>query len=725
MQASSFRWISGIVVTVLLVAFVATVALTLRAYPMAAPMATAMATATALSTATATPTDRPTATATSAFASTPTASIGADEPASAAPKNIAAPTPTWTPLPTLAPVTTGFTATLPLATPAPNATFTPGHAVWSNGNDIIALAIDTQQIWAATTGGAVAWTLADGQPHKYTTADGLTSNNLTSVTVCPLTGLGIVFGSNNGLQLFDPQTAHWQGISSRDGGMSFDDVATVACDIGSGQLVVGYSHHGLDIYHANRATWTYIDGSNGLAETGVTELAVADGGASIWIASSSNLALLRASAITTYTPKNSPLSGSAITALSTNHTGAVWLATGPTIYSLNGEAWTVFDITVNQGNFPDGAITALSPLPDGNLWVATEAGTLCLFEPAFQRCAQMLRSDEDGRKRRVTALVAANGGVLAMGSRVTGVDLYRENDWQSLFLADEIIAGNRVAALVAADNGMIWTATDGGLQQINPVFPSARWHYSASASTFPSDTLNVLHADPSGVLWIGGERGVSMLDGDQWLNLSVATGLIAAGAPETTSEEITAIDKDAQGRIWVGTHAGLSIWNGDAFFNLTQANGLPSADITALQADASGVWIGSNGGGLYRFEQNQLQLFTVDNARLPSNRITALAASENTLYVGTDQGLAEFVDGAINLVAPLKDEIVTAIAVGSGDEVWVGARDNGVFHLADGTWTHLTGVDGMPDRTITAIAVDRYGNTWIGGEAGGVVRIHP
>ena len=103
---------------------------------------------------------------------------------------------------------------------------------------------------------------------------------------------------------------------------------------------------------------------------------------------------------------------------------------------------------------------------------------------------------------------------------------------------------------------------------------------------------------------------------------------------------------------WIGTKTGLSIWNGDNFFNLTQDNGLPNDNIAALLADDDAMWIGTNGGGLFRSSAISC-IFSRENADLPSNTITALARDgDGALLVGTAEGLVRFVDG---VATPVED----------------------------------------------------------------------
>ena len=109
-------------------------------------------------------------------------------------------------------------------------------------------------------------------------------------------------------------------------------------------------------------------------------------------------------------------------------------------------------------------------------------------------------------------------------------------------------------------------------------------------------------------MWVGGAGGASFFDGSGWQMLTPRDGL--------TGSTVQAITVDGEGRTWFGTDQGISIWNGSSFFTIDKQRGLPSDDIRALAADPGGVWIGTAGGGLYRFSGSQLQLLNQPECRL-------------------------------------------------------------------------------------------------------------
>ena len=174
------------------------------------------------------------------------------------------------------------------------------------------------------------------------------------------------------------------------------------------------------------------------------------------------------------------------------------------------------------------------------------------------------------------------------------------------------------------------------------------------------------------------------------------------------------IAEDAQHRIWLGASGGLSIWNGATFFTLNRQTGLPNEEITALLSDGPRMWIGTNGGGVFRFENNQLQVFNSDNIGLESNFITALGKlPDGTLLIGSDQGLMTYTGGKAEAVNDVPHNRVTSIVNALLSEVWVGTAGGGLHRYSDGNWNRLVDNGNLPDSNIVALTVDGYGALWI------------
>ena len=233
----------------------------------------------------------------------------------------------------------------------------------------------------------------------------------------------------------------------------------------------------------------------------------------------------------------------------------------------------------------------------------------------------------------LTSLAANSDGALAYGTAGGGASLLANGQWQTLAAATNFPAANRIYSLATDGGGYLWVASSGGVQQANPGAPEARLHMARQRAWRRTVCARFLPTAPAQSGWAASVQRIS----------TAPPGRIMAQTRGLPTRRLPRLHRTARRASGLAHAAGLSIWTGSTFFNLTSANGLPDAEILSLAADANSVWIGSANGGLYRFENNQLQVLTQENVGLPSNRILALlVAPDRSLYVGTDAGMVRF-----------------------------------------------------------------------------------
>ena len=265
--------------------------------------------------------------------------------------------------------------------------------------------------------------------------------------------------------------------------------------------------------------------------------------------------------------------------------------------------------------------------------------------------------------------------------------------------------GAPVTALASDSNGFVWLGTQNSVTQQNPNDWQIAWNFAAGDIGLDGSGITAILGDKQGGVWVGG-NGAAYFNGMLWRTFTVSDGL-SAGIVQVIAE-------DNQRRVWIGTSAGLSIWNGASFFRLDRQSGLPNDDITALFSDGPRMWIGTNGSGLFRFENNQLQVFNMDNIGLETNVVTALGKlPDGKLLIGSDKGLMTF---AGSRAEPLKDvpkNRITAIVSTLLSDVWVATDGGGLHRLINGQWSRLIDNANLPDSRIVALTVHSYGAIWI------------
>ena len=659
-----------------------------------APPATATITATApAATATSLPTVRATATITGVTILSPTATAPAITTTLPVTPLITLPTP----LPAISPVA-----------PQPEAAALEWQAV-SDSNFMNDLVISGNTVWIASDGGALAWTRGSTTPVKFTSVDGLAGTRLTAVADCALPEFGVVFGSDSGLQVVDPRAGGWQLRDSANSELSYDDVSALACDAEAGYLVVGYARHGIDIYDAAEDEWRHLDRSSGLASNNVTALAVVGDLDEIWVVSNDGVTVAAGPDSTFYDATNSQLESNRIGSIAVDADGAVWLGGDGALYRVEGETWTVFSAEeVGDAGFPLRLIAGLTPADNGTLWLGDIDGAVCRFDPAESRCVAAFTGAQGMAAGPLTRLALDAAGRVYYTTAGDGYSVLDGDAWRRFARAGEAVRGNAIGAATVDGDGALWLATDAGIQRVEG---ADRPPTLAPAGDIDPAAVRVLLADSTGLIWAGGD-GAASFDGETWTVYTTTAGL--------AGETVQAIAEDSRGRIWLGTDRGISIWNGATFFNLTEETGLPSADIRSLLAEGDAMWIGSDGGGLYRFERNQLQVLTSDNVDLPSDTVTALApADDGSLLVGTDSGLAELRDGSSAPIPAAGEGAISHILALPGS-LWVATADDGLYFDAGDGWQHATAATVLPADQVTAlVAADE--SIWVGGRTGGLV----
>lgn len=590
---------------------------------------------------------------------------------------------------------------------------------YTNANYANAAVASLNTIWVATDGGVVAWNKNSGTHTHYTTLNGLTANRTTDVVNCPLRGFGIIFASGAGLQIFDLQRNSWRSLNSSNSGMSFDDVAVIQCDTERRHLVVGYKQHGVDILDANTGAWRYVGQNDGLQNNLVEALAVVGDQEALWVSSGLGISVLTADGETAFFDEaTSALETNQIRRMVVDDAGAVWLGAQDALYRFVDDTWTIYDQrSVLASDFPGGALNGLALDGAGGIWVGSSRGEICHFDPVRVQCQAFYSGAPGMVAGELTSLSLGADGALYYTTAGGGVSMFAAGRWRSFVIPNEPLLGNEIHSLAQSEDGNVWIASERGIQSIHPITDTSGHQFTRDDSALSSSTKEVLHASPEGGIWFGA-LGVSYFNGLGWTSYTIADGL--AGSL------VQAIATDSQGRTWFGTESGLSIWNGSTFFNLTRENGLPSDNIVALLADGDTMWITVNGGGLFRFEKNQLQLLSAENSGLPSGVISALATTgDGALLLGHSQGLARFDDGEVTPVAALTGVAVTTIAVARDGTVWVGSNGDGLFYFDAENWMAPPGEIALPAQQITSILIAADGSVWIGARTGGLLRYQP
>ena len=96
-----------------------------------------------------------------------------------------------------------------------------------------------------------------------------------------------------------------------------------------------------------------------------------------------------------------------------------------------------------------------------------------------------------------------------------------------------------------------------------------------------------------GTIWAGTDAGLARLEGDHFVPVALAPGLV----------QVASLEAARGGALLVGTRAqGLFRLDGGRVTSWSVAEGLPTPNVTVIEEDTRGaVWAGTSCGGLRRF----------------------------------------------------------------------------------------------------------------------------
>jgi signal transduction histidine kinase len=146
----------------------------------------------------------------------------------------------------------------------------------------------------------------------------------------------------------------------------------------------------------------------------------------------------------------------------------------------------------------------------------------------------------------------------------------------------------------------------------------------------------------------------------------------------------------ADGKLWAGNNCGGLSWfdgsgsDGGRFHTYDEKDGLTNSCVNALAEDSKhDLWVGTAGGGLYRFHAGHFQAFTQTDG-LGSNIVTCiLSARDESLWIGTVGGLTRLHDGVLRNYTTadgLSHRVIANLLQDSSGVVWV-ATNGGIDRL--------------------------------------------
>ncbi len=245
--------------------------------------------------------------------------------------------------------------------------------------------------------------------------------------------------------------------------------------------------------------------------------------------------------------------------------------------------------------------------------------------------------------------------------------------------------------------------------------------------------------DKEGNLWFASNGGgVFFFDGISFTNYTKKDGL--------SSNQVFSIIEDNRNNLWYGTQNGLTKYNGERFESIP----LPYQDTTSgwirkvypvLNPNAvhslatdneDNLWIGTAGGGAYKYDRKNFQPYLTEIGRkqedsLFHNWIPFIRKDNkgNIWFASMTHGGVNQFDGEkftqFSIKDGLSDSQVRTIFCDNSGKIWLGFngnRNSGLTVYDGKSFKTYSVEDGLCNKRIRAIYEDKKGNLWLGAHLG-------
>lgn len=300
------------------------------------------------------------------------------------------------------------------------------------------------------------------------------------------------------------------------------------------------------------------------------------------------------------------------------------LDTGMYIFGTNG---VVTHLSHTNG-LPHDWIRSMAEDREGNIWLGTGGGGLCVLRP---RKVWMFDPPDAFQDHSVLSIGCNRGDEIWAGTEGAGLYEFASNRWQH-FSSSVGLSNLFVWSVLPDSRGQVWAGTWGG-----GVFRK---------------TTSLFETPPSS---------------ENFLNLPA-----------------TAMLEGSHGEIIVGTMGGLLQFQNEKYSWLWKAE---HADIRALAEESGGViWFGMNSGsGLGRWDRGETRIFQKKDGLASDSVLSLYLDADGTLWIGTlDNGLCRYKNAkftTINSKSGLTSDVIYGIADDGLGYIWISSQ-SGIFRVS-------------------------------------------
>lgn len=329
-------------------------------------------------------------------------------------------------------------------------------------------------------------------------------------------------------------------------------------------------------------------------------------------------------------------------------------------------------ITTAQG-LSDNLILSIFSDNGKNLWVGTENGinkittdTILNWSEEDGMIHHRIRNIEQDHKGNIWAGTSKG---ISIFDGTTFLNINRENG----------LSNERIRCITRDCFNNIWVGTYfGGIMRFN--------HQDFIAFTpregLVSDQISAISEDEKGDIIVGTYDGVSKL---KIFNNKLIRTKNVTKFQGLRDNSVNAVIKDENGYYWYGTNKGITIIKNNNVVYIDQKSGLKNAEITVIRKIDDTYWIGTR-GGVAKIQTEDYRTFTVNfmthEEGLAGDNVSSILEYKDGVWISfLDGALSTFENGkVINPILTDNVTEVTAMAIDSAGQFWIGTNGNGLFY---------------------------------------------
>ena len=537
---------------------------------------------------------------------------------------------------------------------------------------------------------------------------------------------------------------NFNNLSTNNGLTS--DLITYIYQDSIGYMWIG-TKDGLNQYNGNMVVqYTYQYGNEkSLTSPCITSINEDDSG-NIWVGTDSGLNIINRNEdkvirIESGEQNEDMLSNYVITSIYKDSYGVMWVGTtnGLNRYDEKNNKFIKYYSDGTNTNITNNYITDIDENELGELWVSTMDGISIIDLKTY---SIRNRRDKYNNIEYIYSVDKDNyGDMWVLGKESVFKIINKDYEVGIYNIYDcENLSGNMTKVLCHS-NGDVWLSRGTGLIRYT-LSSNETKIYTETSNYLISNSISCLYEDKSGVLWVGTNKGVSILNTKQQFSTRINNILIQ---DQICGKSVKAFLQDGDNDLWIGMEEGgliqfdISEDKTISFiYDEDSESSLLSNSIKYIMEGVNGNIIVSTEKGIniinkntkeiisYPYEEINLNLLLNDNFKIVNDDKYSWSATEEGLY-RYDRETNEVVNYRENFNEKgISNYKIFDIYQDEIDEniLWLaGGKEGGLikFHKTEGViknYLSTSGENSLSYDSINCIQGDGKGKLWIGTEVG-------